>query len=458
MAQIRSRERVRDLGEVFTAEREVNLMLDLLAGDAENPDVTILEPSCGNGNFLVEIVRRRLKDNSVIDAIKNVFGIDISEQNVKEARSRVVDVLASSCGQSFLDNRDEINLLAEKNICTGDFLNQDPHEIACDVVIGNPPYQQMDGGFGSSARPLYHKFFDHSRLTAKRKVCLIIPARWYTGGKGLDEFRARILGDRHISHMVDWENSAECFPGVDISGGICVVLRDASHDGDCVFEQRCLENISLTTRDLREFEVLIRHNDGNAIAKKALLNHEPLSKTVSARNAFGMATNFVPSGKGDIHVLTNSGWFKQERAFISKKRDEIDKWKVLVSGSAFEHAGAVGKDGKRRVLSRIIVSPPRTASTETYILVRSFDSEKDAINFAKYLSTKTVRYLISLAASSHHITRERFRFVPDLVPTEECDDEMLSGLFGLSQNEQDAISTSIRDWPVPHITSEKMVD
>lgn len=455
MSQVRSRDRVRSLGEVFTSPREVSLMLDMLAGDAENPDCRILEPSCGNGNFLVEIVRRRAARGSAENAVRAVMGVDICEQNVLEARERIAAVLEAAHPDQMAGGRgDVMRALIARNVRVGNFLSSSEAEVACDVIVGNPPYQEMDGGFGSSARPLYHKFFEASRRAALRKVCLIIPARWYTGGKGLDAFRAAMLADRSVARIVDWEDSSECFPGVDISGGVCVVLTDSAHDGDCVFEQRGRQGVSVAARDLRESPVLIRDNAGAAIVRKAMSGREPLSAVVRPRNSFGMATNFVPAGAGDVSVLTNSGWRRHDSSLIEKRRDLIGKWKVFVSGSAFEHAGAAGKDGKRRVLSRIIITGPGTAATETYVLIDAFDDEVSARNLAAYLSTRTARYLVSLAASSHHITRERFRFVPAPEAGGRMDDEALWAMFGLTARERSRITGTVREWPQAEIPAE----
>lgn len=281
MSQVRSRERVQRLGEVFTSPREVALMLGMLNGDAENPDCRIMEPSCGNGNFLVEIVRRRAEIVPPAEAVRGVLGVDICEQNVLEARERMANALHDAYPDEMRGDEGRAALaLICRNVRVGNFLTLRPEEVACDVIVGNPPYQEMDGGFGSSARPLYHKFFEASRRAALRKVCLIIPARWYTGGKGLDAFRAAMLADRSVARIVDWEDSSECFPGVDISGGVCVVLTDSAHDGDCVFEQRGRQGVSVAARDLRESPVLIRDNAGAAIVRKAMSGREPLSAVV----------------------------------------------------------------------------------------------------------------------------------------------------------------------------------
>lgn len=448
MTGTRTKERVQTLGEVFTAPAEVDLMLDMLGPDASDPDVTILEPSCGHGNFLVEILRRRSACLDPVRALKNVIAVDICADNVAEARERMFVVLMRELPDAMTEEtQNRVRSILAKNVRVGDFLSSDPESVACDVIVGNPPYQTMDGGFGASARPLYHTFFLAAKAAARRKVCFIMPARWYTGGKGLDAFRAIMLADRSIAKMVDWENSAVPFPGVDISGGVCVVLTDVEHNGDCVFERRGQGTVTVTTRDLRSTDVLIRDDLGASIAAKTSTGRATVRDVARPRNAFGMATNFKPDGAGDVQVLTNSGWVAHPRAGVPKRADHVDLWKVFVSGSAFEHAGAAGKDGKRRVLSRIILAPPGTAATETYILIDAFRDEERARRLADYLSTRFVRYLVSLAAASHHITRDRFRFVPCVDLGRSWDDESLAETFRLTQDERARIADVIRAWP-----------
>ncbi len=104
-----------------------------------------------------------------------------------------------------------------------------------DIIMGNPPYQLEDSGFGRSAAPLYHRFIQAAKAIEPRFLTFVIPARWYTGGKGLDAFRKEMLADRRLSHLVDFPDMSALFEvGVDIAGGGCYFLWDREHDGDCL--------------------------------------------------------------------------------------------------------------------------------------------------------------------------------------------------------------------------------
>lgn len=100
-----------------------------------------------------------------------------------------------------------------------------------DYIIGNPPYQMEDGGAGASATPVYNKFIDAVKELDPSVLSLIIPAKWYSGGKSLDQFRQEMLNDSHIRRLADYTNSLDVFPDADIAGGVCIFVRDKSYEG-----------------------------------------------------------------------------------------------------------------------------------------------------------------------------------------------------------------------------------
>lgn len=138
--------------------------------------------------------------------------------------------------------------------------NSSKQEMKFNAVVGNPPYQIMDGGgTGSSATPIYNKFVDLAKLLNPNNVSMIIPAKWYTGGKGLDEFRANMLNDKQLIKLFDYEDSRDCFPTVDIAGGVCYFLWNKGSDNKCVVTSILGSFRNESTRYLNEHDTFIRN-------------------------------------------------------------------------------------------------------------------------------------------------------------------------------------------------------
>ena len=174
-----------------------------------------------------------------------------------------------------------------------------------DVIIGNPPYQLSDGGSGTgiSAKPLYHLFVQQAKKLCPSYLLMIIPSRWFAGGKGLEDFRIEMLKDKHIEVLVDYPKSRDCFPGVDIAGGVCYFKWNKSYNGDCTIISRIGELEDSLIRKLDEFPIFIRSNKGLSIIRKIKAGGEKsISNVVFSRNPFG----FVSSERGKKEPFTNA--------------------------------------------------------------------------------------------------------------------------------------------------------
>ena len=282
--------------EVFTPPQLVNEMLDLLPQELfSNPETRFLDPFTKSGVFLREIVKRL--DVGLANVIPDrqerilhimhsqIFGIALTELTSLLARrtvygSKYADsehsigrfktkegyILYTPMQHSWQNGRCQYCGASKEVFDRGDaaetyaynFIHTNNPEkffpnMTFDVIIGNPPYQMNDGGgTGSSAMPLYDKFVLQAMKLQPKYLSMIIPARWYAGGKGLDEFRNTMLNDNRISHLVDYFDSTECFPGVDISGGVCYFLWNKDYHGDCIIESRRGHNITTLKRPLLE--------------------------------------------------------------------------------------------------------------------------------------------------------------------------------------------------------------
>lgn len=319
-----------------------------------------------------------------------------------------------------------------------------------DVIIGNPPYQMDDGGNGVSAIPIFHKFVDQAKALKPKLLCMIIPSRWYSGGKGLDSFRATMLEDQQMKVIIDYETSKDVFDGVNIAGGICYFVWEADHKGLCEIRNVNLNNISVALRPLNEFPIFIRSNQAISIVHKVLNKTKDVwSDHNYSRNPFGFATNFRGqqlAKKGDIKILTSDGFSFVPRSSIEKNNDLIDKWKVLI-GRLVPSNGEldVNPSDGYRVITNTRKLEPGQISTESYLLAGAFDHKSEADNFEFYLNLKFTRFLIRQTLSSVNITKDSFRFVPCMDFSKRWTDEALYNFFSLTKDEIKFIDELIRN-------------
>jgi len=478
--------------EVFTPPKLANEILDLLPLSLwSDRNAKFLDPCSKTGVFLREIAKRLsdgLKDEipDLHERINHIFknqlyGIAITELTAHLTRRSVYcskhaigkysvcdvfdddsgnirydriehtwkDGKCTFCGanQGSYDRGGELETHAYQFIhtenCEGLF------NMKFDVIVGNPPYQLSDGGYGRSASPIFNRFVEQARKLSPRYLSMIIPDKWFAGGKGLDSFREMMLNDKQIRVLVDYANSKDCFKGPDIPGGICYFLWEKDSDGLCEVSNIHNGERITSKRQLNEFSTFIRYEQAAQIVRKiGLKENKTMDTMVSSRKPFGLPTNVRPLKKGDIVLRYQNGEGHYQSDQISTGKELINKWKVMTSKTSYDHAGLPDKDGRRRVLSRIEILKPGYICTETYILLGSFNTSLEANNCLSYVKTKLVRFLISQLSFSQDITKDRFAFVPIVDFSESWTDEKLYKKYSLTKDEITFIESMVRPMEV----------
>ena len=334
--------------------------------------------------------------------------------------------------------QDKINL---------DKLKNNISNVNFNVVLGNPPYDIIDGGGkGSSSKTIYPLFVDFSKTLNPDYVLMITPSKWFSGGKGLDNFRKKMLEDKKIKLLTDYVDSRDCFSNAEIAGGVCYFIWDNSYNGLCKVETiRSGVNIKSEV-NLSENTVLVRDSVAREIIRKIKEHGFPkLSETVSTRNPFNVKFSKFDEN-GDLMLITSKGNGLYDSNKILKNNELIPKWKVMISKTSHDHAGQPDKNGKRRVLSKIEILEPNTICSETYLIVNCYSNEVETQNMVNFLKTKVVRFLISTVSLTQNLTKSSFQFVPKLDMNIEWSDEKLYTLFNLTDNEISFINEMIREY------------
>ena len=490
--------------EVFTPPEIANKMLDLLPQELfKNPNTTFLDPACKSGVFLREIAKRLIVGlepiypnlQERIDHImqEQLFGIAITElTSLLSRRSVYCSKYPNSKYSISLFNNIQGNIrfkqmkhIFEKGKCIycgaskeeydrEKSLEQHAYELIhtvkpeeifnmkFDVIIGNPPYQLTTGGgteeskSATQARPIYNKFIEQAKKLNPKYITMIIPARWYSGGMGLNQFRNDMLNDKHIVKLIDYLNSKDCFQGVDIAGGVCYFLWDRDNPKEkCEITNISGNNITKSERPLNQFETLfIRSNDSIEIIKKVLNKSSNfMNEVVSPIDTFGIPSKekgHDEKREGDLLLLSSKGYNGQKVSYISKdivKKNHhlIDKYKVKIS-IMVPQGGEVGikPENGYRSISTPQILPPGQVDTFSYLNIGFFETETEAENLVSYVSCKFTRFLIRSTYSSVHVSKENFRFVPVMDFNENWTDEKLYKYFELDDYQIDLIEQTMR--------------
>lgn len=475
--------------EVFTPPEVANAMLDMLPQELfSNPDTKFLDPACKSGVFLREIAKRLLiglKDTipdlqQRVDHIfqHQLYGIAITELTSLLSRRSVycskypnskysVTTFENTegnirfkhikhswkngkcvfCGAS----QNEYGRNKELESYAYEFIHkvkpEDIFKMKFDVIISNPPYQISDGGAQASATPIYNLFVQQAKKLNPRYLVMIIPSRWFAGGKGLDEFRDNMINDTRVKYLRDFLNASDCFGnGIQIKGGVCYFLWDRDYKGMCTIETFSHTGlISKSTRYMKieNNDVFIRRNEAVSILEKVKnLKFESFSKLVSARRPFGLSTNIKGHTKQNskdikIYIRGTTNFISTNE--ITRNNDWINKYKIYIT-----KAYGANDEWPHQVLNKPLFGNKSTCCSETYLVIGPFETISETKNIMSYIRTKFFRFLVSLKKVSQDATQKVYEFVPMQDFSRPWTDEELYKKYNLTDEEIAFIESMIK--------------
>lgn len=461
--------------EIVTPHKLVKAMCDMLPPEVWNDKTVFLDPACKGGEYLREIYDR-LMDSEIMQAKypdefersnhilgKQLYGIALSQVSLERATKklrgydhnlRVIPNYIRKLRGIGLGRHLDGTPKTIQDIINEEF-NKD---MRVDVVISNPPYQEITGGGlnDSGGKPLFDVFILNGIIISNRILCMITPTKWISGNQSnYVELRKSLLQGRHIKEMVDFFNPTHAFPGTQIAGGVSYFLYDKQYTGNVRFTHSIKTDTEILSTNDRCFNtdaIIPRHAVGEYVINKISQASDNIGylNNYVYKNLWRLPTNFsdasvVRTSPIELEVITPNQIYYIDRGTVENV--SIDCYKVIftrvVNGSTFL------RDSKKAILSSIRVIGPGEICNASYMLVGNINKKEYAENIKKYLQTKFTRFLVLQTLFGIGLTSDRFQFVPlqDFANNSNIDwsqpisdiDQQLYRKYGLTEEEMNYI-------------------
>jgi len=444
-SKYRSKDNIRSHGEVYTPINIVDEMLDKLPPFIwTDTSVIYFEPTCGNGNFLVQIALKLLNLGiSVYDIADKLIGFDILDANILDCKTRLSKILNIPIDSFNKIHKvdDSLQLINDKTSYLYEVIDQKKV-----VVVGNPPFAKPHSDTGNVYDTIYNIFVESIINNINPEYfTFITPSRWMIGGKGLDDYRNYMMNLRTIKEIHHFGGLSKVFPDVVIPGGVSYFLIDKNHNGTC----EIYSDGTMRERYLDEYDIIVIDNNAIDILNKILPLKSSVAYLCQSISIFGLPTNFSNYSTTGLKCLCKGDKYSTKAykyvdcKYVKDKPKIVHKWKICtatVNGGARNEANY----GTKRVFGDIIILAPYEVSTYTYIVVAHFDTEPEAINYVKYMKTKFYRFVLGIRALSPILNKEKFIWVPDMGSyTVEYTDEFLYQKYNLTKEECGYIESKI---------------
>lgn len=415
--------------EIVTPEIITDKIIKSLPNNAITNSTILLDIAAKQGEFAYAIYKKYGKETA-----SNFYSIPTSK--IAYEFTRKVYKLLELDITHIEENFTSYDLIEDDKLIKDQSILINKKNMKFDIIVGNPPYQQKEGGANkNTALPIYNHFVDIAKKMNPSFISMIMPTRWYAGGRGLDDFREHMLNDIHISELHDFLKPELIFQNTNNRGGICYFLWDKKYDNSKSLTQVYSYKEDLIPKAVKRSlktinsEIFIRHSIGVSIIDKVINNpkSESLSKHISAAKAFGFRTYFIT----DKRFRVNSNGLKTpikcygragkvgyvDKLEIDTHKDWIDVWKVYVPES--NNIGTELNDDNQNSF----VGRPGSICTETYLVIGAELSldEFSSNNLSVYLRTRFAKFMHSLAKISQHGTSKTYNFVPLQNFTSESD-------------------------------------
>ena len=328
------------------------------------------------------------------------------------------------------------------------------------VTVGNPPYQDEGGSGGTNDAPIFQDFSRVSKTLSNPFSTLIIPSKWFTGGRSnlLDPFRREMLTCNTVSELTAFHNAGDLFPkDVEIKGGVCYYLNDDEHHGECKYALEKCGTIETTQLDLKDLDVIIREPKLAKIVDKVMrkareVNLGVVESYISADTPFGIPTNPRTSKKTPFKISDDANdeyniklhyWIKGVRKIAYVKKTDVRKNCQDINAVKVFIPAAGGSGNDQLILGYPILETKPSVCSQTYLYLK-FNSENEARNFITYLKTKFFRALVSAMKITQHAQTSVYHFVPMQDFSRPWTDKDLYEKYDLSPDEIEFVETMIK--------------